>query len=335
MRRLIEAARVVVRDRARWATEIRRSTGLSAQGVELGFTKHLEIDPTDDEIAALVGAAGDAASVHVVLSANVFVAPLRAIAIARAAAERVVVRPSRRDPIFARALVEAAGDPALSLVSELDVDAIDEGEVHVYGRDETIAAIRTRVRPGTIVRGHGAGMGVALVILGATLDDAARALADDVVAFDQRGCLSPRVAIVEGDIARARAFGEALHAALTDAERRIPRGKLADDESADVARWIDAVAFAGDLHRTEEHAVGVTAKVAIPPPGRHVHVVAARDAHAAAATLAPFARHVVAIGADDRAFAARVAPAHARLSALGAMQRPPLDGPVDLREKGG
>ena len=335
MRRLVEAARVIVRDRARWASEIGRSTGLSAEGVELGFTKHVEIDPTDDEIAALVDAAGDAASVHVVLSANIFVAPLRAIAIARAAAERVIVRPSRRDPIFARALVEAAGDPALSIVPELDIDAIDHGEVHVYGRDETIAAIRARARSGTIVRAHGAGMGVALVTRGATLDDAARALASDVIAFDQRGCLSPRVAIVEGDMARAQAFGKALHAALTDAERRIPRGTLADDESADAARWIDSVAFAGDLHRTDEHAVGVTAKVAIPPPGRHVHVVAARDAPAAAATLAPFARYCVAVGADDRAFAVRVAPVHARLSLLGAMQRPPLDGPVDLRGEGG
>jgi hypothetical protein len=76
--------------------------------------------------------------------------------------------------------------------------------------------------------------------------------------------------------------------------------------------------------------VGVAPSIAIPPPGRHLVIVPAGDLDAVAAMLAPLARHVVAVGSDDLDVA-RVAPPHARRSLLGAMQRPPFDGPVDLR----
>jgi hypothetical protein len=77
-----------------------------------------------------------------------------------AASEDVTVRPSRRDPAFARALVEALSDPRVRLDPELDVAVIDSGEIHIYGHDETIARDREHARPGVRVRLHGAGMGV-------------------------------------------------------------------------------------------------------------------------------------------------------------------------------
>src|SRR5208283_100464 len=104
----------------------------------------------------------------------------------------VAVRPSRREPHFARALVERAGDPGLTLVEEVDPARLFGGEVHVYGRDATIASVRGRVGERVRVRGHGAGMGIAIVSAQARLEAAADSLAEDVVAFDQRGCLSPR-----------------------------------------------------------------------------------------------------------------------------------------------
>ena len=54
----------------------------------------------------------------------------------------------------------------------------------------------------------------------------AKALAEDVVVFDQRGCLSPRFALVEGDDARALAFAEALHDELEALDANIPRGDV-------------------------------------------------------------------------------------------------------------
>lgn len=330
--RLVEAAgRVAGRDAL--VAKLVASTGLSREGVELGLDRHLELAPTEEEIGALVASAGDAKHVAVILSANVFVAALRAIAIARAASPSVVVRASKREPHFARALVEAVGEPGLTVVEEIDFARLFGGEVHVYGRDATIASVRARVGERIRVRGHGAGMGAALVGPGANLDDAARALADDVVAFDQRGCLSPRVALVEGE-GRAKAFAEALHGALEALEAKVPRGRVHEEERAEAARYEATLAFAGEVFRGGSHLVGLASPgspLTIPPPGRHLHVAAVRSLDDAADLLRDLAPVIVALGTDDPERASRIAPTHARLSPLGRMQRPPLDGPVDLR----
>ena len=336
VRRLLECARVVHAGRESLARTIAAASGLTAEGVELGFAS-LEREASDADLRALVAAAGNAESVHVVLSANVFVAPLRAIALARAAAGRVTVRPSPRDPSLTRALLQAAaasGDDALSLVEERDVASVGVGEVHVYGRDTTIAAVRARVRPGVVVRGHGSGMGVGVVSAGAQLVAAADALALDVVAFDQRGCLSPRLVLVLGSVARAEAFAEALHASLGAMATRIPRGQLSPDERADARRWSETLAFAGRVWSSEDHAVALApgdSSLQVAPAGRHVTVVPVSSRDEAVRLLAPIARFIVAVGTDDPEALGSMAPPHARASPFGAMQRPPLDGPVDRR----
>ena len=331
VRRLMAAARsVVVNSRATLLPELVRTTGLSPEGVASALTAHLELEASDEALAALVKGAGEAEAVHVVLSANVFVAALRAIAIARAASNDVRVSPSSREPAFARALVEAAGDPSITLTTS-PPSTLERGEIHVYGRDETIAAVRASARPGVIVRGHGAGMGVACVLADDRVEDAARLLAEDVTAFDQRGCLSPRLALVEGEESHARAFAECLHHALNAQEALIPRGFLSAAEHAEALRYADAVAFAGALWRGSAHAVGLASRVVIPPAGRHVHIVCAHTLDAMRATLAPIAPKIVALGISDPSRAGELGLTHARVSPLGNMQRPPLDGPVDLR----
>jgi hypothetical protein len=333
VRRLMAAARSAYDDRARLAPAIARSTGLTPEGVELGFSC-LERDATDSELRSLVVGAGDATRVHLILSANVFVAPLRALAIARAAANQVTVRPSPRDPTLTRALVHAAADDGIQIVGERDVAAVEAGEIHVYGRDETIAAVRARVGKGVPVRGHGAGLGLAVVTRAADVPAAAEELAADVVPFDQRGCLSPRIAIVEGDRSRAEAFAIALHGRLGAWGERVPRGSLWDAERADGARWRDALAFAGRLWSGPDHAVGLAppgSPLTVPPAGRHVHVAVEGTLEQVAARISPLSRFVVAVGTDDPARVREVAPAHARVGPLGLMQRPRLDGPVDRR----
>jgi len=338
VRRLQRAARAVVERRAALAPAIVESTGLSPEGVEVALARHVEVDATEEELASLVARAGDAPRVAVVLSANVFIGALRAIAIARAASPEVRVRPSRRDPAFARALVAEirdAGDLAVSLDEELDVADVESGEIHVYGRDETIADVRARARRGVRVRGHGSGMGVAFVSARADLAEAAHGLADDVVVFDQRGCLSPRVAIVEGGEARASAFAEALHAELERLEVIVPRGAVPADERAAADRYVATMTYASRALVGRSHAVGVAppgAPIILPPPYRHVHVAVCASRDEAKALLAPLARGVVTVGSDDADAARAIAPPWARVAILGRMQRPPLDGPVDQRD---
>ncbi|HWL85819.1 MAG TPA: acyl-CoA reductase [Polyangiaceae bacterium] len=329
VQRILDAARSVVERRAGLVSALVESTGLHREGVEHALLHCLETSATERELDRLVATAGDAPHVHVILSANVFVAALRAIALARAAARRVTVRPSSRDPVFAEHLVRAIADPAIEIVPDA-LPRMDEGEIHVYGRDETIARVRASAPPGVVVRGHGAGMGVACISSG----DIARAadnLADDVVPFDQRGCLSPRVAFVVGELIRARDFAEKMHASLAARQRTIPRGELSDVERAEARRYADTLSFSGVLHEGEGHKVGVASHLVVPPSGRHVHVVPVATMDALVASLALLERSIVAIGASDTTQLPSGLPPRARVSGLGVMQRPPLDGPVDQR----
>jgi hypothetical protein len=221
----------------------------------------------------------------------------------------------------------------LAIVDDRDLAEVERGEVHVYGRDATIAAVRARVRHGVIVRGHGAGMGVAVVTRSADAGASAASLARDVVLFDQRGCLSPRVAFVEGDAGAAAAFAAALHRELGAWEDRVPRGSLSDEERAQASAWREGMRFAGEAWSGAAHIVGVAhaPTLAVPPPGRHVCVFAGGSLAAIRDSLMPIASFVVVVGSDDPERVRAITPERARLTRLGEMQAPPLDGPVDLR----
>lgn len=333
VRSLLAAARTVANDPS-IVDPLIRSTGLSREGVTRALRLYLETDATDAELVALVTTARPASRVHVVLSANVFTAALRALAVAWASSEHVTVRPSQRDPVFARALVYALGDARMALAEMSDPSVVSEGEIHVYGRDETVAAVAKAARTGVLVRGHGAGMGVAFVDSEASDEAAARGLAEDVVVFDQRGCLSPRLVLVEGDAARADRVAEALAANLTTLGREVPRGRLDDGERMEAARYVEVMAFAGRVLEGEGFAIGVGEMgrpLLLPPTGRHVHVVAVGERQAARQRLAGMARFVVAVGCEDATAVHALLEARVRVSRLGWMQRPRLDGPVDLR----
>jgi hypothetical protein len=332
VRRLLEAARTLHACRARYAPRLVESTGLSPEGVELGFD-FLERDASEADLQALAVAAGDAKHLHVVLSSNVFIAPLRALALARAAATRVTVRPSARDPVLTHALVELARDEAIRIVDERDLIKIDANVFHLYGRDETIRALGARVGKRACVRAYGAGLGLAVVSRAGPLGVAARALALDIVAFDQRGCVSPRIALLEGDPCRSEEFAAAVHEELCAWELRVPRGSLSSNEREQSRRWFDTLSFAGRVLTGRQHAVASTppgVPLALPPPGRHLHVAPVATLQAAKTALGTLEPFVVAVGSDDPGAAAHVAPS-ARHLRLGEMQRVALDGPVDLR----
>jgi hypothetical protein len=315
------------------------SSGLSPEGVELALGEHLETDPAPADLEALVASTQEASRCHVVLSANVCTAALRAIAIAVATAPQIFVRPSRRDPTLALLLVEAlATDPAFIAASGA-VSCVEEvapapgDELHVYGSDETVQALGSAAPAGVVLRGHGTGLGVAVVGARDAIEHAATAIAADVVPFDQRGCLSPRAVLVEGDAARAEHFASALHTSLTDLARRVPRGPLSLEERASLANYRASLEAVGAVWEASDHLVGLDPApraLVLPPATRAVHVVPA----SASAILAPWARFITCVGADrdgDLASAVRSLAPRARVACLGAMQKPPLDGPVDRR----
>jgi hypothetical protein len=220
-------------DARRLRDDLIRSTGLSEEGVALGITRYLETEASSGDLSALVDRAGDAPRVWVVLSANVFIASLRAIAIAVAASEDVRVRPSRREPAFTTALYQALlseGSPPFVIVDELLPEPGDE--VHLYGRDETISSLRSRLPASVRTREHRSGLGVAVLETGSDRSRPADDLSWDVIAFDQRGCLSPRIVVVPGTGQAPEAYAAAISSALERRAREVPRGALLDGERA-------------------------------------------------------------------------------------------------------
>jgi hypothetical protein len=119
----------------------------------------------------------------------------------------------------------------------------------VYGSDETIAALRSRIPAGKIFIGHGH-----RASLGVVWDDpefaSCAGAARDASLFDQQGCLSPQVFYVrENGPGFAREYAEHLASAMDQFNRTHPRGPLTVGEKAAIANLRAAYRFraAGDL----------------------------------------------------------------------------------------
>src|SRR5262249_28309564 len=147
--------------------------------------------------------------------------------------------------------------------------------------------IRATLPASVAFNGHGFGIGVAFVdassASNAQMDDACRLLSDDVVPFDQRGCLSPRIALVTGSEERVERFAAGLASALEAREKAIPRGRISAEEGAETVRYRDTMRFSGAVHAAGSAWVGVDlcgTLAVVPPPGRNVHVARSTDIRA-------------------------------------------------------
>ncbi len=323
-----------------------RQSGLSPEGVVLALTEHVETTISDAQLDAVLAWAGTSPRCHVVLAANVPVAAVRALALALAAAPEVALKPSRRDPGLTLPFVEALRDDErfgatgarVEIVHELVVEPGEQ--VHAYGRDETVRAIAASLPEGARLRPHGAGLSIAVVEGDDDLELAAAGLARDVVAFDQRGCLSPRIALVAGGIDEAERLTRALHLELGRYDARVPRGALDPAAQAALGQYASLLEAIGRAMRGRGHVVGLDlapVRLELAPEARAVHVASAA-AHELAPLLKPLARWITAVGLGRSVeapgplarSALRLLP-KARVARLGELQRPPLDGPVDLR----
>jgi hypothetical protein len=315
------------------------SSRLSPSGVELALTRCLETRPRSDELACLLASVAAAPRAHVSLSANVFTAAHRAIAVALAASATVFVKPSRREPDFARLLAAAA--PGLFRLVESLAPAPGD-HVFAYGADSTLAALHRALPAGTRLHANGSGFGIAAV----QANDAssprtaqewsklADGLALDVALFDQRGCLSPRLVLFEGSALAAADFARTLARALERREAETPRGELSDAERGELARQRQVLTYAGTVETAGSGFVALLDGGAGAPPalgGRSLVVAITSDVASRVGELSPEVTTYAAAGSS--AFTAAVARALpvSRPAAFGAMQTPAFDGPVDLR----
>ena len=112
--------------------------------------------------------------------------------------------------------------------------------VTATGSDETLAAIRSRLPVHTRFLGYGHRVSFGFVareiLTGSHLRRVAARVADDVVAWNQLGCLSPHVIYVQspGEILPEK-FAELLADELEQREQTEPRGELAAEHAAVIA----------------------------------------------------------------------------------------------------
>jgi hypothetical protein len=187
---------------------------------------------------------------------------------------------------------------------------------------------------GAWFHGHGHGVGaVAIEPDGLDVPSAAHHIALDTVAFDQRGCLSPRVVLVAGSAEQTREVAQALARALTALESEVPLGPQSEAELAAARRETSAMRFACELFEAGSGwvALGEDERLRFPAQARCLFVLRAPEPHVALLPYVPLLTCVGAALGDTRAARLRQLLPHARHVALGQMQRPPLDGPVDRR----
>ena len=114
------------------------------------------------------------------------------------------------------------------------------GCVTATGSDETLAAIRSQVPPKIRFLGYGQRVSLGFItreiLREDTIAGVVASAADDVVAWDQNGCLSPQVFYVEERGAvESDKFAELLAVELAKREANEPRGKISVEESAAIA----------------------------------------------------------------------------------------------------
>ena len=341
MRAVLRAARRLRDARDPLGREARAAlpaaTGLSSAGVALALEEHLETSATPAELASLLATVTPAPRVHVVLSSNVFVGAVRALCLGLAAAPRVSLRPSRREPRMASLLLRAMGRGAGDVAVAGELRPEPGEQVHAYGRGETLEALAASLPRGVLFWGHGAGLGVAAIGAGQASEELADALARDASIFDQRGCLSPKIVLFEGSGREASEFAGRLFARLEAWGLRAPPGPTSAAELPARRAYLDTMRTVGEVHASGLAAVALDPSpqaLVLPSGARVLHLARVDDAATAAALVAPLAPRVACLGGEGAfADALSIAAPRARRAALGWMQRPALDGPVDRRSR--
>lgn len=207
--------------------------------------------------------------------------------------------------------------------------------VHVFGRDETVEAIRALAPQGSVVP-HGSGLGLVLLHASqrADFDVVAMRIARDIARHDQRGCLSPHALMIEdGSAEDADVLHTALHQALRALDVEIPRGLLSAREAQQERAWRDVALATGELLSSATHAVSI--ETSWPPrdcPGLRniaIHIARADQIDTLAASLGT---HLKCIGVENEAAVkeARIRFVHAsEVTLAGEMQTPRVDARMD------
>jgi hypothetical protein len=287
----------------------------------------------------------------IVLAANVFTACLRPIVWSMLARVPAVVKVATLDEglsdLFRVALTTIDPELAESLAVMWPQGASDAlyarlaarvDLVSAHGGDHGIAQMRGATSATTEFLAHGHGLGAIVVLrtaLSSHVQSLSEAIARDVAAYDQRGCLSPQLVLVErgGELSpRDLASLLATHG-LERLATSMPRGPLPIEIGAQQIQWRGLAASLHELFEGDGYATSFETGVPRPTPGYRNIAVHGFDApEEITSRFAIYGPHlkVVAIAGDaDRI--ALPSPLAPRVCAPGEMQKPPLLAATDGR----
>ncbi len=285
-----------------------------------------------------------------VLAGNVFTAALRPVFLHLLLGCPVIVKTSSREPAFAALLHRALSEVDETLANSFGITTFEGGElipeaalfaraevISLYGSDHTLQEIATRAPSHAAVLPHGHGLGVAFVS-SSGLDDAGRsahALALDIAAYDQRGCLSPQAVFVEqGGATTPRDFAARLALeALPALSQSLPRGPLPLEAAVTQTQWRGVARATGELFEGTDFAVSFEhAALPRPTPGyRNIAVHEVPDWSKLLERLAPLGAHLKCLGTTEPAPRLPRWGQNARVCDLGTMQTPPFELAIEGR----
>ncbi len=371
----LRSSRIEVR--ARWLADAAQALGEAAHGGrhELSDATGLSVAMVDwaarttlstvreDAMRALVrnarrdidAAADPLALLSVILAGNVFTASVRGIVVPLLFGVPVLAKASSRDTVFPVMLRDALRSADSRLGAAMDLVVFPGGDlechaalveaagaVSVYGSDETVAALTSRLGDTPLIA-HGHGVSVAYCGASA-LDDThftstIEKLSLDICAYDQRGCLSPQLVYVEETSGTtAAAFAQRLiDEGLNLTGRALPRGPLPGSVGAAQAQWRGMAEVEGALLVGDNCSVSIRAPEPIrwSPAYRNVAVTPVRGLDEALQAMESIGSQLKCVGTDAgslpkvRARLAESRTLSAYACALGEMQTPPLDAPAD------
>jgi hypothetical protein len=183
---------------------------------------------------------------------------IRALLVRSASLGKTAVGEPLLPALFARALAEE--DPELGRCLAVTYWPGGEGEMEsvalaraeavvVYGGNEAVRAVRTRVPPSTRFLGYGHRISFGVLARERLDARGAASLADraamDVATFDQQGCVSPHLFYAEeGGEVSPREWAKMLAVSFASLEERLPRGRLAPGEASAIRQLRGEMEFA-------------------------------------------------------------------------------------------
>ncbi|MFH1466376.1 MAG: acyl-CoA reductase [Pseudomonadota bacterium] len=257
----------------------------------------------------------------VVAARGVFTAPLEWVGLLAAVGAEVILKVPASAPAFGDAVAasfQARGLPVTATTAR-DLPAVEA--LVAMGGDEAMAALAARHHRARLLL-HSHRFSVA-VVRGSD-PDLARALAEDALLYDGRGCFTPVAVFHLGSPGASTALARHLGEAMVELRRRLPAGAI--DPLHGPRRRLRAglARLRGGLYGQVGAAAAVLPAATFEPaalPGfLPVHPVA--DLAEVAALLAPWRPHLAACATDLALDPGALG--FERLCRPGDLQRPPL-----------